>query len=489
MTLGKRSGEQGRGPRRGSPTEGAPLTDFAITTVNVPDRLDMQELRAREDEDDQLAQRRGAERDAREVWGRRFRRLLVPGLLALLVGVGYLAVRPLQEGLAAPRIAEQLTRALGQRVTVGESSLEFSGAPHLRLRRVDVAGRLRFDEVRLGMSWEQVVRSVSSRKWAWSEAVVPSLVLTRDQAFALVDLLPALKGGVPAAVSSVRLASVGFPDFPLLPGRYGVVLPRQADGSFGPIELASTDGYGQMRMRLMPRAGDQLGFQLEASDWIAPAGPAFPWTKLVATGHLGARHLEVESFSGSGFFGDSQGAIAATNVREWVLTGSVRSTNVDLPAVFRHLGGPVPAGAADADARRAPLGGLATLDLRLVGQAATLSEAIRRVALVGAVEVRNAQLYGVNLGLAATQGVDGGGLGGGLTRFSELGATVSVAGQRIAFRDIAGVAGAMTARGQLVVDKDLALSGVVRVEIGSNRVTAPVNLRVGGTALAPEFGR
>lgn len=489
MTLGKRSGEQGRRPRRISPTEGAPLTDFAITTVNVPDRLDMQELRAREDEVDRLAQRRGAGEDAREVWGRRFRRLLVPALLALLVGIGYLAVRPLQEGLAAPRIAEQLTRALGQRVTVGESSLEFSGVPHLMLRRVEVAGRLRFEEVRLSMSWDQVVRSISSRKWAWGEAVVPSLVLTREQAFALADLLPALKGGLPPAVSSLRLASVGFPDFPLLPGRYEVAVPRQADGSFGPIELASTGGYGQMRMRLLPRAGDQFGFQLEASDWVAPAGPAFPWAKLEAAGRLGARHLAVESFSGSGFFGDSQGAISATYLREWVLTGSVRSTNVDLPAVFRHLGGLPPAGAADDDARRAPLGGSATLDLRLMSQAATLPEAIRRATLVGAIEVRNAQVYGINLGLAAAQGVDGGGLGGGSTRFSELGATVTVAGQRIVFRDIVGVAGAMTARGQLVVDKDLALSGVVRVEVGSNRVAAPVNLRVGGTALAPEFGR
>jgi hypothetical protein len=491
MAYGGSGRVKGGDSRRSPQWEGAPLTDFVITTVNVPDRLDMQEVRAREEEDDEPSRPARSMRMDSYTLGLWFRRLLVLAVLGGLAFFGWQSLKPVYDELAAPRIAERLTQALGQRVIVGESEIEFASTPRLSLRNIDLAGQLLVDEVILNFSWDEAMRAVRSRSWAWGEAQVPSLDLTHVQVQSLIDALPGLTAGLPPSVSLLRLASVGFPDYPLLSGRYEVTLRRADDGRFGPIVVESLAAdAGTMRMRLMPRAGDgPVGFQLEAAGWRAPVGPAVAWTDLIATGYFGPHYLVVEKYAGSGFFGVTQGALAAAHDAEWALTGTAQAININLEAVFRHLRGPTPAGALEDTSVRAPLTGLATMDLRLAGRAATLQEAVDRAALAGPIEVRYAQLNGINLGLAATQGIGGSGAGGGLTRFTELDAMLVAAGDRVTFSDIKGRAGALATRGEIVANDDLTLSGAVRVELGTARIVAPILLQVRGTALAPQFGR
>jgi hypothetical protein len=47
----------------------------------------------------------------------------------------------------------------------------------------------------------------------------------------------------------------------------------------------------------------------------------------------------------------------------------------------------------------------------------------------------------------------------------------------------------MAARGDFTVAPDLALAGGVRVELGGQRVQAPINLRIRGSVLAPRFNQ
>jgi hypothetical protein len=99
-------------------------------------------------------------------------------------------------------------------------------------------------------------------------------------------------------------------------------------------------------------------------------------------------------------------------------------------------------------------------------------------------------LNGINLGLAATQGgAAGAGSGGGLTRFTDLEASVVADRAGVQVRDIRGRAGAMSTRGDISVTPALALSGALRVDLGATRVQAPITVRVRGSALAPQFGR
>jgi hypothetical protein len=144
--------------------------------------------------------------------------------------------------------------------------------------------------------------------------------------------------------------------------------------------------------------------------------------------------------------------------------------------------------ADDASAPKSPLLGTATVTFLGGGHGPSLSDALFGARLMGPVSVRFATLNGINLGLAATQG-GAAATGGGLTRFTELSALVDAGDGGVVVRDISGRAGAMSTRGQVNVAPDLKLSGSVRVDLGAERVQAPITLRVSGTATAPRFGQ
>jgi hypothetical protein len=481
------SGRSQKDEKRRSPNwEGAPLTDFVITTVNVPDRLDMQEMRAREEEDDEptRARRRGLFIDSYSI-GLWLRRILVVAVLGTLLFFAYGRLRPIYDGLAAHRIADRLTKSLGQRVTVADSRLELSRSPRLALKGIDVAGQLKIDDVGLLFNYDEAIRAVRGGQWAWGEAQVGPLKLTHDQAMALLEALPKAMAGLPPSVSILRLASVSFPDYPLLPGRYEVVVRRGENGGLASIQMEMLDIEGQMRMKITPRGvGEPVDFSLEALRWKAPIGPASPWSDLVASGQASTNLLMVDRYVGSNFYGATQGQLVAARDIEWAVTGTARAINVNLEQLFRGLR-PATSG-AEADAFRSPFTGLASMNLVISGSGPTLDKAVDFASITGPLEVRYAQLNGINLGYAATRGASSTG-GGGLTRFTELDATIMASGRQVLLTDISGRAGAMATRGEVLINDDLSLIGALRVDLGVTRVLAPINLRVRGSALQPQF--
>jgi hypothetical protein len=125
------------------------------------------------------------------------------------------------------------------------------------------------------------------------------------------------------------------------------------------------------------------------------------------------------------------------------------------------------------------------MKLHVVGRGATLDDAIGRGAIAGPFTVRWATLNGINLGLAAAQGATA----SGTTRFTEFDGVMGATSNGVRFEDTGGRAGAMAARGDFTVSPDLALAGGVRVELGGQRVQAPINLRIRGSILAPRFNQ
>jgi hypothetical protein len=490
MALGPHGGKQGDESRRSPGGAGAPPGHFAMTTVYIPDRLDMQEARARaEEEEGQPRRRRRFAGSAAGGAGRPTRGVLLVALLAALGFFGYRVFSWVDDDLAAPRVAERLTQGLGQRVTVGQTVVEAGRALRLVLRDVELSGRLRIDEVRLSFTWVGVIRSVYSGDWAWNEAVVPSVDLAHTQVTALLDVLPRIMDRLPPSVSLVRAASIGFPDYSLLPGRHDLSLRRQEDGRLGPVLLESAASDGPLRMRLTPRAAGAVEFQADASRWRSLIGSGVVWTDLTATGYLGSHYLVVERFSAALLGGVIQGTAAAARDAEWVLTGTARASDLDLEAVFRQVQVAASAGSVPDTELRASLTGRATLDLWFLGRAATLSEAIQQMAFAGPVRVRSAQLNGISLGQVAIVGTRADGVAAGMTRFSQLDAMMVVAGQRVVLTGIAGRAGALSVRGEIAAGSDLALAGEVRVDRGVRQAAESVTLRVRGTALAPVLSR
>ncbi len=481
------SGRSQKDEQRRSPTwEGAPLTDFVITTVNVPDRLDMQEVRARAEEDDEPTRprRSGVSVDSYSI-GVWVRRVLIVAVLGTLLFFVYGRLKPIYDDLAADRIGERLTRALGQRVTVAESRLEFTRTPRLALKGIDIAGQLKIDDVGLGFNYEEAVRAIRGRQWAWGEAQVGPLRLTHDQTMALLEALPKAMTGLPPSVSILRLSSVSFPEYPLLPGRYEVVVRRGDNGALASIQMEALDIDGQMRMKITPRgSGEPVDFSIEALRWRAPVGPSSPWSDLIASGQASTNLLVVDRYVGSNFYGVTQGLLVAARDVEWAVTGTARAININLEQLFRGLR-PATTG-AEADAFRSPFTGLASMNLVLSGRGPTLEKAVDFASVTGPLEVRYAQLNGINLGYVATQGVASSG-GGGLTRFTQLDATVMASGRQVLLTDINGRAGAMATRGEVLINDDLSLIGALRVDLGVTRVLAPIDVRVRGTALQPQF--
>src|SRR5512134_386052 len=122
-------------------------THFAITTVNVPDRLDLQEERDRAEMEEYADDRR---RQALRAW---MKRLLVIAVFAVILSLIYASLKPLRDETSAPRVADRLTAVFKRPVTVPDTEFRFSPTPRLIVRGID-AGQFRADEVSLLINWK-----------------------------------------------------------------------------------------------------------------------------------------------------------------------------------------------------------------------------------------------------------------------------------------------------------------------------------------------
>jgi hypothetical protein len=457
-------------------------TRFAITTVNVPDRLDLQEERDRAEMEEYADERRRA---VLRVW---MKRLLGAAVAVVVVGVLYGMLKPLRDETSAPRVAERLSSVLKRPVTVAESEFRFTPTPRLVIRGVNAAGQFGAGEVSLLINWKDLWAALRGGQWVWGEATIAPLTLTPAQALAVLRILPGSARELPSKISTIRFESIQITNNRLLPGQYEGLLRRGEDGNFGPLTLKPLDGNEGGTMRLLftpapPSEGrDVVDFNLEAERWALPVGPKVRWNEVRANGRIRENILEVSSYALAGFFGVTTGTLFAATDVEWVITGIADATNIDIESVLQSLR---PKSASAQEAPATPLQGTATLNLAMVGRGATLDEAIGHTAFEGPFQVRWATLNGINLGLAATQGATA----AGTTRFTEFEGVVAASANGVRFEETGGRAGALSARSDFTVASDLGLAGVVRVALGGQSIQAPITLRIRGSALEPQFGR
>ena len=456
-------------------------THWAITTVNVPDRLDLQEERDRAEEDEYSDGRR---REILRVW---MKRLLMLAVLAVIAAGIYATVAPLREETSAARVSERLTAVFKRPVRVADSDFRFSPTPRLIVRGIDVGGQFKADEISLLINWKDLWSAVRGGNWVWSEALIAPLAVTPAQAAYIVRTLPGGARELPSKISTIRFASVRIADSHLFPDAFEGVLRRTTDGAFGPLVLRPLNGDGTMQLSFrpgrLPDGRDTIEFRLNADRWMPPFGPRVRWNEIQATGRIFDNVIEVSDFTLAGFFGMTSGTVYAATDVEWAITGIAGASNIDVESVLQTLR---PAGqAASGEGPPTAVQGTATMSLTMAGRGQSLDDAIARTAISGPFQIRWATLNGINLGLAASQGA----MAAGQTRFTEFNGVMAASANGVHFEDTGGRAGAMAARGDFTVAPDLALAGGVRVELGTNRVQAPVSLRVRGTALEPRFSQ
>jgi hypothetical protein len=459
-------------------------TDFAITTVNVPDRLDVQEVRARADADDDRGWVWRARLNTLRTW---FFRIAMAALVVAGALFAWDAAAPLRDELTAERIASRLSTALNVPVQVTGTHFEWQPSPRYVVSGIDLGDGLRIERVALHFNWQDAWRALRGGGWVWGEAAVAPLKLDVARARRLLHLIPNLNHALPATISTLRLPSVELTDATLLPGRYELVVRR--DGADGTRVLTLLDAGGAtmtLKVRaLEPGADSPIGFELEAGNWRLPVGLGAPWNEVRASGVARADLIEVSSFVLVGYYGSVKGEVYAAHGRDWMVTGYAQAASLDIESMLRYL-----RGAKSSDGLQpapVPMSGAATLELQLAGRGATLADATQATLAAGTFQVRWGTLNGINLGYAATR--PGGGLSGGTTRFTTLEGGLSIGRAGVVLRDLRGKSGAMKTYGQVAVAPDLGLSGALRVDLGATRVQAPLNLKVKGTVLAPQFGR
>jgi hypothetical protein len=116
-------------------------THFAITTVNVPDRLDLQEERDRAESDEVADAHR---RQLLRTW---MKRLVVAAALGV-IGVGlYSTIHPLQREVSAPKVAERLSEVFKRPVAVADTEFRFTPSPRMLVRGIQ-AGDIRWTKRR-----------------------------------------------------------------------------------------------------------------------------------------------------------------------------------------------------------------------------------------------------------------------------------------------------------------------------------------------------
>jgi hypothetical protein len=454
-------------------------TDFVITTVNVPDRLDIQEVRAREDEDDDRTERFRIDWYAIRKW---IVRLFLLGLLAVAALFGWDAVQPFREDLSPDHIAQRLSQATGQPVKVGSAEFKFTPSPRFLISDVDVGTVWRSSSIALHFNWEDAWRALRGGGWIWGEATVGPMVVEGAQGEFLLRALPRLSDALPKSISTIRFESVEFKGIRELPGRFEGVARRGGNGSFSAVTLRAGDGNSVLSASVAGD-GESVGVQFDATNWRATAGPAVQWNEVHATLRVRAGLIEVPEFLLAGFFGSIKGSVYAASDQQWAVTGTAAGSNLDIEAVLKQ-GSPAPADGSPG--RQVPFSGTASFEFLLAGHGPSLSEAIDSTVATGPVRVRWATLYGINLGYVASRP---GTQPGGMTRFTDLTGWVSAGPAGIAFQDLDGRAGALSTHGEVAIATDRRISGALRVDLGGARIQAPLNVTVRGNLLAPEFGR
>jgi hypothetical protein len=460
-------------------------TDFAITTVNVPDRLDLRDIDDRKQLDDDSRLRR-FDTTAFRAWAPR---LFLMSLLVAIAFVLFEGIDTWRTSLSASQLSQRLTASLGVPVQIADSQFAISPAPQLILQKVSIDGQVVLDEVSISIGYKQLGQAFQGHGWNWGEAVVTTKPLTIEQCRLLLALLPRLDGAFPKTLSALRFERLEIADQPWLAGPWEISISRGKGVGMTAVSAAQHKDKGSLQLDLSP--GTVTGgyaFQLEGRNWKPPFGANFHLEEVVATGQISPTHLEVGQFSIGGPFGAATGQISAQLDDAWTLAGSARSEGIDLESLIRLVAA---APSTDENTPETPtvIQGTASFVGRIDGKGKTLVDAVSAASFEAPVHVRSAVLTGINLGYAATRPSLAGVTSGGSTRFSSMDTTMVSTANQVVFRNISAHAGALAASGQVDLKPDHSLTGHLHVDLGETRVLAPIRVAVRGTVLKPEFGR
>jgi len=378
-----------------------PATDFAITTVNVPDRLDLRDMDDRNQVEEETRRRR-FDLSVLLSWGPR---LVVIGFLTLIALALWEGFDAWRNALSAGQIAQRLTTALGVPVRVDNSQFAFSPTPRLQLTNVSIDNKLILNDVSINLGTRHIAQVFEGKGWNWGEAVVGPSSLTLDQCRVLLNLLPKLDGALPHSLSSVRFDHLQIADQPWFSGNWEVGTTHTGNAGFTMATAVSHSEKGYIEIQINPSSDPStVSFQIDGHNWVLPFGPKFPVDEIVANGTAASDRVELTDYSVGGQFGAVKGNFLATQDANlnWKLEGALQSESLDLAGLL-HLLAPTTDASDAADDTTTMMQGTAAFQGRVAGRGRTLVESVDNSLFEAPVTVRSPILNGINLGYAASR--------------------------------------------------------------------------------------
>jgi len=461
-----------------------PATDFAITTVNVPDRLDLRDMDDRKQLEDHSMRNR-FDASVLRPW---LPRIVIIGVLAIIGLIAWQAIDTWKSSLAAAPLSDRLSAAFGVPVQVENTQLALTPSPRLILSKISL-NNVVLNQVTIRLTTRHIAQAFQGSGFNWGEASVGPSSITMSQGHDLLQLLPRLDGAIAHGIGIVYFEDLQFPDQPWLKGSWNLSLERGSGGAFAKITAKQSSNKGYIQFVMTPQTPEIVGFEARASNWVLPFGLQTPIESVLAEGSASFAQVELTKFSLSGPFGEIHGSANAKSESGWQLSGNAVTDGLDLDAFLRQVAPPAKL-SNDGDADVGTMGqGMASFNGRFSGQGPTLQDAVDDSVLVAPLQVRSAILNGINLGFIAMNPGANPESSGGTTRFVALDATLVASSKQTTIRDLHARAGALLALGEVSVSPSHELSGVLHVDLGTTRVLAPIRVRMHGTLAKPKYGR
>jgi hypothetical protein len=461
-----------------------PATDFAITTVNVPDRLDLRDMDDRKQLEDGSRQR-SFDPAVLRAW---LPRITLLGVLAIIVFLLWQVVDNWKNSLSAGVLSSRFTASLGVPIMVENSQFALTPSPRLLLTKVTINNDVVLNQVAIRLTSRHIAQAFQSHGLNWGETTIGPSKISIAQGHDLLQLLPKLDGALPRGIGLLHFEDLQFPDQPWLKGAWKVDMERSGNNGFTRVLAHQSTETGSLQVQLTPESPELVDFQIQIHHWVLPFGFATAVETAAAEGKVSYSQLDVSQFSVSGPFGEIHGTLNGADDGGWKVSGVAQTDGVDVDALLRQVAPPGKPESAGAEST--PIAqGVATFSGRIDGAGPTLTDAVDTSQLVAPLHVRSAVLNGINLGFIAMNPSSSPDANGGSTRFSALDAQLIVGGRQTTLRDLHARAGALLALGEFNVQENHELSGLIHVDLGATRVLAPIRVRVRGTLLQPKFGR
>lgn len=396
------------------------------------------------------------------------KKLIKPALYALtgLLLVTLVVVHLVSFNFYLPKLEQQLSAALGQRVAVKEIRFSAYPAPHLKLEGVAIGdlAEVRISSARLFplfSSWFSAEKTLH-------RVELDAVSLSESSAGAFAGWSRQQAGRVPMHFETVRVkdAKLAHRLFDLPAFNADVKMDR---GRLTQAKIESTDQ--RITIDITPQA-EGVAINVAGARAVLPLEPRLQFDDLKISAIARPDGMALSQIEGQLYGGSVSGSAQVSWRDGWAFSSDlgVRQVAVEpsLPLFTRNIKG----------------SGTLEAKIRLSAKAATLENLFNTPQVQATFRLRDGEVAGVDL-VRAIQSARSSGNSGGKTHFNELSGYLQLGNGRYQYRQLKLSTGVLNATGNVDVSAERTLSGNLLGELRTRATSLRTGFALGGTLETP----